>query len=294
LGGGGVFMKGNYASAYQVRPTTYVGSNVSTAERIARTIVAERPGDSFANTQNVFLSNVSSLRGNLLEQQYAKLVRDSVDVGRFVTDAMYTESNNSFTLKNPVPGNWPTTNPLSAQLHSVASMIAARQSLNISRQIFFVSLSGFDTHGDQFGRNGSVKSLLSGMHYDLLRTLDEAISTFYGSINLMGLDRSVTLMTMSDFGRTLKSNGQGSDHGWGGHALVLGGAVNGGRVFGTIPSVALGTSFDVGEGRLLPTISSDAYAATFANWFGATTSEVSSIFPNLNRFNTRSIPGLLS
>ena len=96
-------------------------------------------------------------------------------------------------------------------------------------------------------------------------------------------------MTMSDFGRTLKSNGQGSDHGWGGHQLVLGGAVNGGRIVGEIPPVTLGTSFDVGEGRLLPTIASDTYAATFARWLGATNGELDAVLPNLARFPARTL-----
>jgi uncharacterized protein (DUF1501 family) len=295
VGGGGFFMKGNDVSVYQVRPTTYVGGSVSTAERIARTIVAPRPGDSITNTQGVFLGNASAPRGSLLEQQYSKLVRDSVDVGRFVTDTVYTESPpGTYTLRYPVPGAWPTSNRLSAQLHSVASMIAARQQLGVTRQIFFVSLPDFDTHGDQFGGNGAAKSLLSGMHYNLLRTVDEALSTFQNAMTLMGLDRNVTVMTMSDFGRTLKSNGQGSDHGWGGHMMVLGGSVNGGQIYGTMPPVALNTSVDVGDGRLLPTLSSDAYAATLATWLGATPTEINSIFPNLTRFNTRSVTNLMS
>ena len=105
----------------------------------------------------------------------------------------------------------------------------------------------------------------------------------------MGVANNVTTMTMSDFGRTLRSNGQGSDHGWGGHHLVLGGAVNGGRFAGTFPTVALNTTTDVGEGRLLPAISSDAYAATLASWLGASSGELATIFPNLSRFNTQSL-----
>ena len=100
-------------------------------------------------------------------------------------------------------------------------------------------------------------------------------------------------MTMSDFGRTLKSNGQGCDHGWGGHQLVLGGGVNGGRIVGGFPTVALGTASDVGEGRLLPNISSDTYAATFAKWLGATEGELDAVFPNLARFPTRTLTDLM-
>ena len=105
----------------------------------------------------------------------------------------------------------------------------------------------------------------------------------------MGVASNVTTMTMSDFGRTLRSNGQGSDHGWGGHQLVLGGAVKGGRVVGNFPMPALGTAVDVGEGRLLPAIASDAYIATLASWMGATPAEIASIVPNLSRFSTQSL-----
>jgi uncharacterized protein (DUF1501 family) len=109
----------------------------------------------------------------------------------------------------------------------------------------------------------------------------------------LGVANSVTTMTMTDFGRTLKSNGTGSDHGWGAHQLVMGGAVNGGRLAGAMPPVALNTSFDVGQGRLLPTTSSDAYAATFARWMGATEGELDAIFPNLSRFPQRGMPDLM-
>ena len=133
------------------------------------------------------------------------------------------------------------------------------------------------------------KTLLSGKHFDLLKTLDEALNVFYRATDTMGVASNVTTMTMSDFGRTLRSNGQGSDHGWGGHQLVLGGAVKGGRIVGSFPMPALGTAVDVGEGRLLPTIASDAYIATLATWMGASTSDLAAIVPNLTRFNTQSI-----
>ena len=208
---------------------------------------------------------------------------------------MYTEtstpSGTTYALKNPVPGAWPVTNRLAAQLHSVAAMIAARQSLGVSRQVFFVSLGGFDNHGDQFGRDAvtDTKTLLAGKHYDLLRQFDEAMKMFYDATVAMGVADSVTTMTMSDFGRTLKSNGQGSDHGWGEHLMAMGGAVKGGRIVGQMPPVTLGTSVDVGEGRLLPTTASDTYAASFAKWLGATDSELDVIFPNLSRFSPRTL-----
>jgi uncharacterized protein (DUF1501 family) len=126
-----------------------------------------------------------------------------------------------------------------------------------------------------------------------MRQVDVALKAFYDATVALGVANNVTTMTMTDFGRTLKSNGQGSDHGWGAHQLVMGGAVNGGRIVGAMPPVALNTSWDVGEGRLLPTTSADTYAATFAKWLGATEGELDAIFPNLSRFATRTITDLL-
>jgi uncharacterized protein (DUF1501 family) len=232
---------------------------------------------------------------------------------------MYTKSGNDYTLKNTVPGTWPTNNPLAAQLHAVAATIAARTALGTKRQIFFVSLGGFDNHGDQFGSsNGKrlvpdpalpgttpaeigAKIASAGKHFILMNYLDEALKTFYDATVSMGVADIVTTMTMSDFGRTIKSNGAGSDHGWGGHQLVIGGKVKGGTVLGAAAAGAADTGYfpmasqlaaqglDVGEGRLLPTISADAYTATLARWFGANPTEIGQIFPNLSRFNLQTL-----
>lgn len=294
LGGGNIFMKGDQVTAYTVSPVKYKNGAIDTGTRIARTANADISWNwtgSGVNRypQDVFVNNINDPRANLLEKQYAGIHKASLDVGAFVTDSMYTVNSGVYTLKNPVPGTWPVANRLAAQLHSVAAMIAARGTLGVTREIFFVSLGGFDNHGDQFGSNINGKTLLSGKHFDLLKTLDEALNVFYRATESMSIASSVTTMTMSDFGRTLRSNGQGSDHGWGGHQLVLGGAVNGGRIVGDFPMPALGTSVDVGEGRLLPAIASDAYIATLASWMGATPAEVATIVPNLTRFNTQSL-----
>ncbi len=296
LGGGNIFMKSDIVTSYTVKPVQYASGVIDPSSRIANTAMADISWNwtgSGVNRypQDVFVNNNNEMRGNLLEQQYANVNKASLDVGAFVTNAMYNTSGTTYTLKNAVPGTWPTTNRLAAQLLSVAAMIAARQALGVTRQIFFVSLGGFDNHGDQFGRDAvsGNKTLLSGKHFDLLSQLDGALNAFYRATSSMGVASNVTTMTMSDFGRTLRSNGQGSDHGWGGHHLVLGGAVNGGRFAGTFPTVALNTATDVGEGRLLPAVASEAYAATLASWLGASPSELATIFPNLSRFSTQSV-----
>ena len=162
---------------------------------------------------------------------------------------------------------------LGTQLATVAQMIRARTALGAGRQIFFVSMGGFDTHTGQ-----------DAIQPRLFSDLAASLAAFHAATVEIGVDRSVTTFTHSDFGRTLTSNGAGSDHGWGSHHMVLGGAVHGGRIFGTVPELALGTPLDVGSGRLIPTTSVDSYAATLAHWFGARPSDVRTLFPRLGRF----------
>lgn len=296
VGGGGIFLKGDEVFSYQVAQMRYRNGALDPGFRISRAPRADISWNwTGSNPQAIYEANARLPRANLLEEQFSTVVESAIDMGQFVSNSLYNETTvngtTTYSLKTPVPGAWPTNNRLAAQLHTVAAMIAARQALGVTRQIFFVSLGGFDNHGDQFGRDAvsGNKTLLSGRHHDLLRQLDEALRLFYEATVTMGVASNVTAMTLSDFGRTLKSNGGGSDHGWGGHHLVLGGAVNGGRILGQMPPVALGTSFDVGEGRLLPTTAADTYAATCAQWLGATNGELDTIFPNLSRFPTRTL-----
>jgi len=296
LGGGGVFMKGEQVLSYQVSPMRYRNGAIDPAFRLARPPRADIDWNwTGSSPQALFEANARLVRANLLEEQFAGAMEGAIDMGQFVSNAVYQSAtvngSTTYSLRIPIPGNWPTSNRLASQLHSVAALIAARQALGVSRQIFFVSLGGFDNHGDQFGRDAASgnKTLLAGKHFDLMRSLDEALRAFYDATVAMGVAANVTTMTMSDFGRTLKSNGQGSDHGWGGHMLVMGGSVNGGRIVGQMPPVALGTSQDVGEGRLLPTIATDTYAASFGRWLGATDPELDTVFPNLARFPARTL-----
>ena len=295
MGSGGAFMKGDIVSPYNAVPVRYSGGAIDPRSSIARTPNAWSSWDATANSQGVFKENYFAVRPNLLEQQFAAMTRSSLEVGEFVKSVMYNvDASGNYSFKTPVPGTWPTTNPLAAQLHAVAAMMGARQNLGVSRQVFFVTLGGFDNHGDQFGNTGSSKTLLSGKHYALMAYLDQALSTFYNATASMGISDSVTTMTMSDFGRTMKSNGQGSDHGWGGHQLVLGGQVNGGRVYGRFPFSGLMPQLDVGEGRLLPEIAADVYTARLAQWFGADAADLAAIFPNLSRFDQSPLATLMA
>lgn len=172
--------------------------------------------------------------------------------------------------------------PLARQLRTVARMIAAGPSLGLKRQVFFVSLGGFDLHDG-----------LLAQHAGLLQQVAQALSGFDQAIRRLGMDPQVTTFTASDFGRTLSSNGDGSDHGWGGHHLVMGGAVAGGQFFGELPPPGLeGDEHHVGQGRLLPTMAVDQLAASLAGWMGVGESDLGAIAPHHDAFDASVLAGL--
>jgi uncharacterized protein (DUF1501 family) len=176
---------------------------------------------------------------------------------------------------------FPASN-LGRSLQMTAKMIAARGSLSVSRQMFFIGMGGFDTHDTQL-------TTQSG----LLGVLDAALKSFYDATVELGIADKVTTFTASDFGRTLTSNGDGTDHAWGSHQLVLGGAVQGGNIYGTMPSFAMDSDDDIGEGRIIPTLSVDQYGATLAKWYGLQTSDFANVFPNLANFGSATDLGFM-
>jgi uncharacterized protein (DUF1501 family) len=145
----------------------------------------------------------------------------------------------------------------------VARLIAARGGLGLTRQVFFCATGGYDTHGEQVGDPPTV-----GAHADLLTELDGALTAaFYAATVELGVANGVTAFTASDFSRTYAINGDGTDHAWGGHHFVLGGSVLGGGIYGEMPVLAVDGADDVGDGRWIPTVAVDEYAATLARWF---------------------------
>jgi uncharacterized protein (DUF1800 family) len=147
--------------------------------------------------------------------------------------------------------------------------------LGLNRQVFFVSMGGFDSHN---GLNANHPGLLSG--------IDGALSAFHAATTEISAVDDVTTFTASDFGRTLVGNGDGTDHGWGSHHIVMGGAVRNRRIYGDLPVIGDDGPDDVGSGRLIPTTGVEQYSSTFAQWMGAAGSELSAVAPNIGRFDT--------
>jgi len=169
---------------------------------------------------------------------------------------------------------------LGAQLLQVAKILKVRGALGLNRQVFFCSLSGFDTHDDEIPRQQVLFSELS-----------PALHAFYDATVELGLDQQVTTFTMSDFSRTFQpASGGGTDHAWGSVQMILGGAVHGGDLYGKLPTFALGGPDDAGDnGRWIPTTAIDQYGATLATWFGVSPANLSAIFPNLANFPTSNL-----
>jgi uncharacterized protein (DUF1501 family) len=171
-------------------------------------------------------------------------------------------------------------NRISQSFKRITEVIKAREILGFKRQIFFVQMGGWDMHGE-----------LIDSHERNLTVVDNALYEFHNGLNEINMFDSVTTFTISDFGRTLTSNGNGSDHAWGGNALVMGGDIKGGDMYGTFPSLALGGEYEVHNGVLIPTTSNDNYFAELALWFGVNPSDLSTLFPNIGNFyDTGSTP----
>jgi len=171
------------------------------------------------------------------------------------------------------PASVDTQSSLGAQLQMVAKLISVSSQLGAKRQVFFVSTSRFDTHDG-----------LATLHPLLMSNLADALRAFYDTTVELGVSQQVTTFTGSDFGRALTANNDGTDHGWGSMHFVLGGAVKGGRYYGSNPTLANGGPDDIGQGRLIPTMSVDQYAATLASWFGVQASDLSTVLPNIGNY----------
>lgn len=214
----------------------------------------------------IYQALLAQQQENIFQREYARTQTIAWDLAGDVKAALDAQA--------PLQTVFPAGNPLAANLKMVAQMLSARGSLQVSRQTFFIGMGDYDTHGDQLRR-----------HDILLAQLSSALDAFYKATVELGIADQVTTFTTSDFGRTLTSNGDGTDHGWGSHQMMMGGAVQGGEIFGAFPELIVGGKDDAGEGRIIPTNSMDQYAATLASWYGVPAGIFADVFPNLARFN---------
>jgi uncharacterized protein (DUF1501 family) len=264
VSGNTVFLSGDQALSYQVGSSGAVRIN-SLSSNVYNS----------AEVRTAMMALALQERTQLLEKEY-----NLVTARSFSTEGAVTNALTAFPANGSDFAAFPAGNRLADQLKLVARMIAARDTLGTKRQVFFVSMGGFDLHDNLINNQASLMGQLSA-----------GLTAFHESTVALGVADKVTAFTASDFGRTLQSNGDGSDHGWGSHHLMVGGAVRGKAFYGSAPPVSVTNSstdsndqWHVGQGRLLPSTSVDQYAATLATWFGVEGNEMSAIAPNLSNF----------
>ena len=281
LSGANTFEVGNIVSQYSV--STSGAINLS----------------SVSGTRLQSLTNILALPyPNLQVQAYANVGQHAIQTSGLLNSAITaTAPANYWTVPFPATVTSPTggtafNSSLASQLKMVARLIeagnrsAASGGFGMRRQIFFCQVGGYDLHSGQTSGAGQTTV---GAHANLLAELSQGLFAFQRAMEQLGLSNNVTAFTASDFGRTFPCNGGGTDHGWGSHHLILGGAVNGRRTYGAFPTLAINGPDDTNTGRWIPTTAIDQYFATLATWFGVDNSNLATVFPNLNRFSSPSL-----
>lgn len=228
-----------------------------------------------AARQAAFENVVNAPHGTVYERAFADVQKRALEYASLVNDAL--------AAAPPLTAPFPSDSQLATQLQTVARMIAVRERLGMSRQVFFVATGGFDTHDNQLEDQPG-----------LLGDVSASLAAFHAATVELGVASSVTTFTQSDFGRTLTSNGDGSDHAWGGLQLVVGDAVRGRTLYGAYPVLEIDGPEDVGGGRFIPGVSADQYAATLARWFGVDSSQIATIAPSIGNFAETDLGFLLA
>ena len=264
VAGNDVFLSGDVTRQYQLRAN---GGVQTIPELTTPSLLGSASGNPAAqDLMRDHLAAAGFASDNLFETDIASANKSAVE-----NNAAYQAA---FASAPSVPAF--AGGQLGGQLNTIARTIGIRSALGARRQIFFASIGGFDTHSAQ-----------SGTLPTLLTRVSQAISSFHQAMVDFGLSNDVTLFTASDFGRTLAANGDGTDHGWGGHHFVVGGAVNGGQIYGAVPPPEFDHQQGVIGGRLIPVTSVDQYAATLGSWFGLGDPELNAALPNLSSFSGR-------
>ncbi len=262
VGGNDIFLRGQTTGAYSVPSGGNFGLTITGGN---------------AAQQAARRSAMQALFGLDRQNVQVRATADAISSAVNASGALNTVINNNASAAAPAFQGLNTG--LSRQLFAVAKMVEGRAQLGLRRQVFFAQAGGFDNHQnqiqDQSGRFNEV---------------GPALRAFYDAIVALGVQDQVTLFTLSDFGRTLRVNDGGSDHAWGNHHIILGGAVRGGQTYGTFPDLALGGPDDTdSDGRWIPTTAVDQYAATLAKWFGVPDADIPAVVPNIARFPSRDL-----
>jgi len=313
IAGANTFQVGASVQEYSVGTGGVV--SVASPSGLSAAAIAARD-TAFAN-----IRGIDKAQTNLFTQNYGLALDNAISTGSALSGGLSNSLMGSYwnTIPNwsksstasyqvTTPNNGSTfTSTLMQQLRMVAMIIEAgyraagtNSGLGMSRQIFFVQVGGYDTHTSQTNNGGSSTinnaAVILGAQANLFAELSQSIAAFQKALKWMDsipayqvsgqtmLDR-VTCFTASDFGRTFPSNGLGSDHGWGNHHFIVGGAVKGRKTYGTFPTLTVGGPDDTTTGRWIPTTAVDQYAATLAKWLGVSSGNMATVFPNLNRFS---------
>ncbi|MEM8960880.1 MAG: DUF1501 domain-containing protein [Acidobacteriota bacterium] len=257
LAGTNVFQAGSQVVSYAIQPTGN-GSIGPTG---------------YNGTQTVDQLRTAAIN-SMLDQQYQSLFMDTFAKGKRAAIDSHLLFSGAVGAVAPFTTTF-SDNPISQSFQMVARTIAARQTLGARRQTFFILFGGWDHHDEVINAQA-----------EMLPVVSKALGEFHDVLTELGvLDRVVTC-TASDFARTLTSNGQGSDHAWGGNHMVMGGPVVGGDIYGTYPQLYADNDLDTGRGRLIPTTSCDEYFAELALWLGVAPSDLATVLPNIGRFYT--------
>lgn len=269
LSGNNLFQVGNSSQQFVVTPGG------------ALTFTAAAGGQPATNPLTVknaaHRSLIEQHYGNLMQESFGQLTKTSLDLQESF-QTLFNSFDESL-IQTPFPAN----NYVGANLRAIAKIIALRPQLGLRRQTIFLSYGGWDHHAE-----------LINTQAGMLAYLDAALTAFQRALEELGLQDDVITFTCSDFARTLRTNGSGTDHAWGGNALVMGGPVQGGRIVGTFPDLTLESADDVGfGGRLLPSTSVDKFFAELLRWFGVTPANMSYVLPNIANFynvNSSTLP----
>lgn len=250
LSGNNLFQTGNQVGAYSLN-----------AQAGVRSIGGYIDNPTFKTALDALIDYQSS---NLLHNAYASKLRSAIDTGEVVSSILAQAPTLTTAFAN---------DNFSASMARIAQLISVREALGVTRQTFFVTYGGWDHHDNLLSEQA-----------EMLPALDSGLSQFALAMDELGLGTQVTSFTISDFGRTLTSNGKGSDHGWGGNALVVGGAVHGGQVYGEFPELSQDNPLDVGRGRFIPTTAVDSLYAQIARWMGVAETDLPIVLPNWEAF----------